>query len=91
VLSTLGSIDSVTQAVREGSDEVERGSGAIGDAMLELARVTVEIRDGMAEISRGAADINAAVASVKGLSADNSDSVEVLRAQVGRFRTRESG
>jgi methyl-accepting chemotaxis protein len=91
VLATLGSIDSVTQAVREGSDEVERGSGAIGDAMRELARVTVEIRDGMAEISRGAADINAAVAAVKGLSGENRETVEVLRAQVGRFKTRESG
>jgi len=90
VLSTLGSIDSVTQAVRDGSDEVERGSGAIGDAMRDLSRVTVEIHDGMAEISRGASDINSAVAAVKGLSVENRETVEALRAQVGRFKTRDS-
>jgi methyl-accepting chemotaxis protein len=89
VLESLGSIDSVTKAVRSGADEVEACSEAIKEAMGDLIRITMEIRSGMAEISRGASDINKSVASIASLSGDNRDTIESLRSEVGRFKTRE--
>jgi methyl-accepting chemotaxis protein len=79
----------VTKSVRAGADEVEKVSGAINEAMSDLARITMEIQSGIGEISRGAADINRTMDSSKTLSADNAEAIEALRAQMGNFKVDE--
>ena len=51
-----------------------------------LEQISTEIDDGIGEMASGAAQIDTAVNRVNDISAENKKQIEMLMAEVGRFK-----
>jgi methyl-accepting chemotaxis protein len=86
ILTSIGSMNEITQQVRSGSEEMLRGSKEVIKEGKNLDTVTHEIAGGMNEINTGADQINLAVRNVNELSNKNRESIKRLVEEVSKFK-----
>jgi methyl-accepting chemotaxis protein len=86
ILEAIGSLNDITQMVKDGSVEMLEGSREIIKESRTLEMVTEEIANGMAEMSNGADEINIAINRVNTISGENKENIEVLVREVARFK-----
>ena len=86
VLQSAGSLNNITRQVKDGSDEMLEGAKEVIAESKNLQKVTQEISFGMNEMATGADQINAAVNHVNELCSKTRDSINILLAEVSRFK-----
>jgi methyl-accepting chemotaxis protein len=85
ILEALTEITTITDTVKERSNEILLGSRDVLEEMNQLARVTQEISSTMNEMAHSTEDINKAVAHVDQKSDENKESIDTLSEEIGRF------
>ena len=85
ILEALTEITTVTDTVKERSNEILHGSRDILEEMNQLAQVTQEISGTMNEMAHSTEEINLAVARVDRKSEENKQSIDTLSGEIGRF------
>ena len=86
VLIAIRNINTVTQDVKQGSQEMLRGGEGIAQEMSKLDELTRTITDRMNEMASGALQINNAVQEVQGITQKNKESIEGLAGEVMKFK-----
>jgi len=86
ILEAIGRLNELTQMVKSGSIEMLAGSKEVITESRNLEKVTAEISNGMNEMAGGAGKIDFAVNQVKEISKTNKDSIDILFAEVSKFR-----
>ena len=86
VLTAIKNINMVTLEVQAGSAEMLKGSEGVAEEMRKLDNLTRVITDSMNEMASGAVQINKAVQEVNEITQQNKRSIEVLAAEVGKFK-----
>jgi methyl-accepting chemotaxis protein len=86
ILEAVGKLNELTQMVEHGSIEMLEGSKEIITESRNLEKATAEISNGMNEMANGAEKINFAVNKVEEISKINKDCIDILFAEVSRFK-----
>jgi methyl-accepting chemotaxis protein len=86
ILDAIGQLNDVTQMVKNGSIEMLEGSKQVINESKNLEGVTQEITNGMNEMATGADQINVAVDQVNTISEKNKQSINILVAEVAKFK-----
>jgi len=86
VLQAIGEVSHITDQVKDGSQQMQVGSKEVIAESKKLEDVTQEIAGGMNEMAAGADQINTAVNRVNELSVKNRESIQILLAEVSRFK-----
>ncbi len=86
VLAAIAEINSVTQNVTSGSEEMLQGGIRIAEEMQRLAAITRETTNSMNEIAAGGEQINKAVQDVNTITQKNKQSIDSLSEEVGKFK-----
>ena len=86
VLQAIEQVSNITEQVKDGSQQMQDGSKEVIAESKKLENVTEEISGGMNEMAAGADQINIAVNRVNELSVKNRESIEILLAEVSRFK-----
>ena len=79
-------INTVTLEVREGSDEMLRGSEAVVAEMTRLNQLTNDITASMNEMAAGSAQVNKTVQVVSKLTLENKESIRNLSNEIRVFK-----
>ena len=79
-------INTVTLEVREGSDEMLRGSEAVVAEMTRLNQLTNDITASMNEMAVGSAQVNKTVQDVSKLTLENKESIRNLSNEIRVFK-----
>jgi len=86
ILEAIGTLNEMTNQVKDGSFEMLQGSKEVIQEGGNLERVTGEITGGMNEMAVGAEQINVAVNRVNDLSGENRENISMLVKEVSRFK-----
>jgi methyl-accepting chemotaxis protein len=86
VLTAIKNINMVTVEVQAGSEEMLKGGEGVAQEMRKLDDLTRMITGSMNEMATGATQINNAVQEVNEISQKNKQSIEVLAAEVSKFK-----
>ena len=86
VLTAIKNINMVTTEVRAGSEEMLKGGEGAAQSMRTLDNLTRIITDSMSEMAAGAVQINNAVQEVNEITQKNTQSIENLAIEVGKFK-----
>jgi methyl-accepting chemotaxis protein len=86
ILEAIGKLNFITGRVKFDSDEIQTASKKIIEESRKLDSVTSEISNGMSGMATGADQINIAVSHVNELSGQNKDNIDILVAEVSRFK-----
>ncbi|MGP1576244.1 MAG: methyl-accepting chemotaxis protein [Treponema sp.] len=87
VLTTIKTIDTVTQEVQAGSKEMLTGGESVAAEMRKLDELTRVITESMNEMASGTKQINNAVQEVNEITQKNKGAIDSLAAEVGKFKT----
>jgi len=85
VLKAIKNINTVTQEVQTGSEEMLKGGKIVAGEMHELDSLTKAILESMNEMAAGAIQINNAVQEVNDITQQNKTSIETLAGEIGNF------
>lgn len=86
VLASIKEINTATSEVKDGSAEMLRGGEQVAEEMRKLDDLTRIITDSMNEMASGVVQINKAVQEVQGLAQQSKQSVDMLNAEMGKFK-----
>ena len=86
VLQTMEQINNVTGLVKSGSHEMLEGAKEVRHEADNLQKLTEEITGGMNEMATGTEQVNKAVANVDGLTQNNKEGINLLLAEVSKFK-----
>ncbi|MDR2484989.1 MAG: methyl-accepting chemotaxis protein [Treponema sp.] len=86
ILEAIGHLNSITEQVKNGSEEMLEGSREVILESKNLETVTEEIANGMNEMATGAEQIIVAVNRVNELSGQNRDNIGILVKAVSLFK-----
>ena len=85
MLKAIKNINTVTQEVQTGSEEMLKGGKIVAGEMHELDSLTKAILESMNEMAAGAIQINNAVQEVNDITQQNKTSIETLAGEIGNF------
>lgn len=91
ITEALGSLVNVTEAVKESGEEILAGSEKIDNAMENISRLSSQNTGALNESVVGIEQITKAVSDVSGLGVKNSESIEIIEQEIGRFKTEAEG
>ncbi|QQO08776.1 methyl-accepting chemotaxis protein [Breznakiella homolactica] len=86
ILDAISQLNNITQMVKGGSEEMLTGSNEVIRESQNLEMVTQQITDGINEMASGAEQINSAVNQVNTISGQNKTSIDMLVAEVSKFK-----
>ena len=86
ILQAIEQINRVTDLVKSGSHEMLEGAKEVKSEADNLQKLTEEITGGMNEMATGTEQVNKAVSNVDGLSQNNKEGINLLLAEVSRFK-----
>jgi methyl-accepting chemotaxis protein len=86
ILETIGSLNELTGEVKGSAAGMLGNSRAVIQESKALERITAEIGNGMTEMASGAEQIDTAVHRVNDISVENKRQIELLMAEVSRFK-----
>ncbi|MGP1586806.1 MAG: methyl-accepting chemotaxis protein [Treponemataceae bacterium] len=86
IRQAIKSIRSVTEQVKAGSQEMEKGGEHIAMEIKKLDELTDIITSSMNEMSVGITDINGAIKEINGMTIKNKSSIENLATEIGKFK-----
>ena len=86
IVQVMEKIGSITHEVQKVSQEMLKGSKAVGAEMSILANMSDAIACSMHEMASGAVQINNAVQEVSGITQKNKQSIENLAQEVSKFK-----
>jgi len=86
ILDAIGNLNDITRQVKTGSEEMREGSKEVITEGKNLEMITQELTGGMNEMATGADQINIAVHAVNDLSEKNHQKVDLLMAEVKKFK-----
>jgi methyl-accepting chemotaxis protein len=86
ILEAVSQLNDITSKVKDGSMAMREGSKEVAHEGKNLEQVTQEITGGMNEMATGADQINIAVHEVNELSVRNKQSIDMLVAEVSKFK-----
>ncbi|MGP1577834.1 MAG: methyl-accepting chemotaxis protein, partial [Treponema sp.] len=86
VLSAIATIQTITEEVQAGSEEMLRGGEGIANEIRTLDSLTQFLSKSMTEMASGAMQINNAITEVSKITQKNKQSIESLSAEVGKFK-----
>ncbi|MGP1440360.1 MAG: methyl-accepting chemotaxis protein [Treponema sp.] len=86
VLLAIKDINSVTNDVQMGSQQMLEGGETVAKEMEKLDGLTRVISDSMNEMAQGALQITSAVQEVKNITEDNKNNIENLVTEVVKFK-----
>ncbi|MGP1520743.1 MAG: methyl-accepting chemotaxis protein [Treponema sp.] len=86
VLLAIKDINSVTNDVQMGSQQMLEGGEIVAKEMEKLDGLTRVISDSMNEMAQGALQITSAVQEVKNITEDNKNNIENLVTEVVKFK-----
>lgn len=88
VLGAIKNINTVTEEVQAGSEEMLKGGESVAQEMCKLDDLARIITDSMNEMATGAVQINNAVQEVNEITQKNKHSIEALAQEVGKFKVK---
>ena len=88
VLGAIKNINTVTEEVQTGSEEMLKGGESVAQEMCKLDDLARIITDSMNEMAIGAVQINNAVQEVNEITQKNKHSIEALAQEVGKFKVK---
>ncbi len=88
VLGAIKNINTVTEEVQAGSEEMLKGGESVAQEMCKLDDLARIITDSMNEMATGAVQINNAVQEVNEITQKNKHSIEALEQEVGKFKVK---
>jgi methyl-accepting chemotaxis protein len=86
VLSSISSLNDLTQNVKNGSSGMLEGSQQVLMESQNLATITSEITNSMNEMAENANQINSSVSYVNELSEKNKNSIDIVAGEVSKFK-----
>ncbi|MDR2924077.1 MAG: methyl-accepting chemotaxis protein [Treponema sp.] len=86
ILEAVGRLNELTKMVEHSSVEMLAGSKEVITESRNLEKATTEISNGMNEMADDAGQINFAVNRVEEISKTNKDCIDILFAEVSRFK-----
>ncbi|QSH91717.1 methyl-accepting chemotaxis protein [Treponema medium] len=86
VLEAIKNINTVTEEVQAGSEEMLKGGESVAQEMCKLDDLARIITDSMNEMATGAVQINNAVQEVNEITQKNKHSIENLAKEVSKFK-----
>lgn len=86
VIDAMNQINSITIDVRSAAIEMEENSTMVLSQMNKLSDMTQEISSAMNEITGGVADLNSSMKQVKELTVQNTNTIECVVHEVGKFK-----
>jgi methyl-accepting chemotaxis protein len=86
VLTALGTLQNMSDAVQSSSSTMDERTGLITDSMGNLSQVSAEAKTGMDEISIGIGEVYGSAESVSEAGSRNADSVNQLEELIDRFK-----
>ena len=88
VLGAIKNINTVTEEVQAGSEEMLKGGESVAQEMCKLDDLARIITDSMNEMATGAVQINNAVQEVNEITQKNKHSIEALAQEVGKLKVK---
>jgi methyl-accepting chemotaxis protein len=85
ILEALGSLISTTEEVKGSSTDMNQQVATIISAMQRVSMISSDTKTGMEEITIGINEIYKAAEAISESGADNSRSVENLKALIAKF------
>ncbi len=85
-LEGVSKVNEITRNVQSGSNEMLEGAREVITESNNLEKVTAQITSGMNEMASGAEQINAAVNHVSELCGKTREGIDILMAEVSRFK-----
>ncbi len=86
VLSAIRNINEITTGIRDASMEMLHGSEEVAQEMRKLSEVTQSIDKRMSGMVSASAQIDKAVGEVNAVTKENTESIENLVSEVGKFK-----
>lgn len=86
ILEAVSQLNDITAQVKSGSREMLTGSQEIIKESGNLGRITEEVSGSMNEMAAGVQQITIAVNKVNDVSRQNKESIDILLAEVNRFK-----
>lgn len=86
VLTAIKNINTVTMEVQTGSEEMLKSGQSVTAEMHKLDDLTRTITESMNEMTEGAVQINTAAQEVNKIAQKNTQSIDNLGAEVGKFK-----
>jgi methyl-accepting chemotaxis protein len=86
ILEAVGTLNELTQLVKQGSGEMLEGSRGVIQESSSLDSATQEIINSINEMALSAGQINAAVNRVNNISASNRENISDLVVEVSKFK-----
>ena len=86
VLEAMRQLSSITEKVKQGSEDMNSKSREVINESAQLERITGEITGGMNDMAEGADQINKAVLRVHEISGENKRSIVTLSEGIAKFK-----
>jgi len=87
ILEALGSMNSITTQVRDGSREMSAGNATVVAEILRLRDSTLRIKESMDQMGQGARGIDGYAKKVSELAKGTMETIETVESAVGGFKT----
>jgi methyl-accepting chemotaxis protein len=91
MLESMSRLHEITGAVKESAQGMMSGSHGVLQESQTLEQITFEIGNGIQEMAAGAEQINIAVSRVNDISLKNKKEIDMLIAEVSRFKVDDQG
>lgn len=89
VLDAIRDINNITSDVKNSAEIMQKGEKEMLAEMDKLESVTQQINAAMNEISVGVNEINNSMQEVNNITKENSDSIERVSGEIGKFKVEE--
>ena len=90
ILEALGNMTQITQAVRDGADEIRNGSALVLQETVSLKESSDESSARVSSIASSITEINQAVSGVMSISGTNKEMVNGIVSEMATFRTADT-
>jgi methyl-accepting chemotaxis protein len=87
ITESLRSLNKLTEDVRGSGEEMRADAESIADSIRRIAGMVTENHAGAEEMVRGLRDVSAAMQRLASLTARNSEGIQVLDAEIAKFKT----
>ncbi len=85
VLDSLKEINSISKAVDQRTEDIQRGSSRIQHSTEHLEKSSSSVLGGIHEVSQGIEEINRSVENINLLSTTNKERIETINQQISAF------
>jgi methyl-accepting chemotaxis protein len=86
ILETIARLNEISDEVRRSAGGMQEGSRAVLQESTVLEQITEALGGGIDEMSNGVGQIDAAVNQINGISAENKEQIDLLLAEIHRFK-----